>query len=90
MNTILKLGVGVPSTPLASFSITRTDPRSSEHLGQIPSIRSCPSWCKEGDSVYVFGGYDGDDAKQRSQITPDFTGVQRMNDLFACNLDTHT
>ena len=27
--------------------------------GQIPSIRSCPSWCKEGDSVYVFGGYDG-------------------------------
>mmetsp|Transcript_26352 Transcript_26352/g.85315 ORF Transcript_26352/g.85315 Transcript_26352/m.85315 type:complete len:249 (-) Transcript_26352:1284-2030(-) len=43
--------------------------------GQIPSIRSCPSWCKEGDSVFVFGGYDG---------------VQRMNDLFECNLETHT
>ncbi len=27
--------------------------------GQIPSIRSCPSWCKDGDNVYVFGGYDG-------------------------------
>lgn len=27
--------------------------------GQVPSIRSCPSWCKEGSKVYVFGGYDG-------------------------------
>lgn len=27
--------------------------------GEIPSIRSCPSWCKDGDNVYVFGGYDG-------------------------------
>ncbi|CAN0181919.1 unnamed protein product, partial [Phaeothamnion confervicola] len=43
--------------------------------GQLPSIRSCPSWCKEKNSVYVFGGYDG---------------VQRMNDFFACDLDTYT
>ena len=43
--------------------------------GQTPSIRSCPSWCKDQNSVYVFGGYDG---------------VQRMNDFFACDLDTYT
>ncbi|CAN0564237.1 unnamed protein product, partial [Laminaria digitata] len=30
-----------------------------ETSGQLPSIRSCPSWCKDGDNVYVFGGYDG-------------------------------
>ena len=43
--------------------------------GQIPSIRSCPSWCIEGNRVFVFGGYDG---------------VRRMNDFFACDLDTYT
>lgn len=41
--------------------------------GDIPSIRSCPSWCKEGDNVYVLGGYDG---------------VTRMNDFYACDLNT--
>ena len=39
--------------------------------GRVPSIRSCPSWCKEGNRVYVFGGYDG---------------VRRMNDFFACDV----
>ena len=45
--------------------------------GTIPSIRSCPSWCKStiGGSVFVFGGYDG---------------VHRMNDFFECKLDTYT
>ena len=43
--------------------------------GQLPSKRSCPSWCKEGSYVYMFGGFDG---------------VHRMNDFFACNLDMYT
>ncbi|CAM9089696.1 unnamed protein product [Chrysoparadoxa australica] len=43
--------------------------------GDIPSIRSCPSWCKEGSTVWVFGGYDG---------------VQRMNDLYALDLETYS
>ncbi|CAN0014207.1 unnamed protein product, partial [Hapterophycus canaliculatus] len=28
-------------------------------LGQHPSVRSCPGWCKDGDNLYVFGGHDG-------------------------------
>ena len=43
--------------------------------GQVPSIRSCPSWCQNAHRVFVFGGYDG---------------VRRMNDFFACDLDTYT
>lgn len=43
--------------------------------GEIPSIRSCPSWARYEDKVYVFGGYDG---------------VQRMNDFWALDLKTST
>ena len=42
--------------------------------GNVPSIRSCPSWARRGDKVYVFGGYDG---------------VQRMNDFYEFRLDTY-
>lgn len=44
-----------------------------EAAGVIPSIRSCPSWARRGDAVYMFGGYDG---------------VQRMNDFFEFRLGT--
>jgi hypothetical protein len=39
----------------------------SNVVGEIPSKRSCPSWSLFGDSIIMFGGYDG---------------VQRKNDLF--------
>jgi len=41
--------------------------------GEVPSIRSCPSWARFEDKVYVFGGYDG---------------VQRMNDFWELDLRT--
>eukprot|EP00611_Tribonema_gayanum_P007104 TRINITY_DN16471_c0_g1_i1.p1 TRINITY_DN16471_c0_g1~~TRINITY_DN16471_c0_g1_i1.p1 ORF type:complete len:513 (-),score=180.22 TRINITY_DN16471_c0_g1_i1:25-1563(-) len=57
------------------FDFTRGRWEQMPTTGAIPSIRSCPSWCKEGSKVYVFGGYDG---------------VQRMNDFYACDLNTYT
>jgi N-acetylneuraminic acid mutarotase len=43
--------------------------------GEIPSIRSCPSWARYEDKVFVFGGYDG---------------VQRMNDFWELDLKSST
>ena len=39
-----------------------------------PNQRSCPSYVKDVDKLYVFGGYDG---------------VTRMNDFFVCDLNTY-
>lgn len=46
-----------------------------EQKGEIPSIRSCPSWAKADHSVYMFGGYDG---------------IQRMNDFYEFDIRTNT
>jgi len=43
--------------------------------GKGPSARSCPSYCKDRNSLYVLGGYDG---------------VERKNDFFVCDLSTYT
>lgn len=39
----------------------------------IPSPRSCPAWAKDGNCVYITGGYDG---------------VERKSDFFCLDLDT--
>lgn len=41
----------------------------------IPSPRSCPAWAKDGNCVYITGGYDG---------------VERKADFFCLDLDTIT
>jgi N-acetylneuraminic acid mutarotase len=43
--------------------------------GDIPTIRSCPSWVRHEDTLYVFGGYDG---------------MRRMSDFYALDLKTST
>ncbi len=40
--------------------------------GQVPSVRSCPSWATYKSSVFVFGGYDG---------------VHRLNDFYEFNAE---
>ena len=65
-------GYGVVGPPFASPDTQRW--KVVEAVGTIPSIRSCPSWARRGNSVYMFGGYDG---------------VQRMNDFFEFRLGVY-
>ena len=57
ISTILRLGAGARF--MQPVEIMHMIAYYLPLSGQIPSIRSCPSWCKERDSVFVFGGYDG-------------------------------
>ncbi len=49
--------------------------REVHATGQLPSVRSCPAWCKDDTRVYIHGGYDGH---------------ERKSDFYSCDLNTYT
>ena len=56
------------------FDLDRMEWSPMRFQGDVPSIRSCPSWARYRDSVFVLGGYDG---------------VARLADMFELRLDTN-
>ncbi len=57
------------------FDFERRKWREIHAHGQLPSVRSCPAWCKDDKHVYIHGGYDG---------------VERKSDFYLCDLTTYT
>ena len=57
------------------FDFERRKWREIRARGQLPSVRSCPAWCKDDKYVYIHGGYDG---------------VERKSDFYSCDLSSYT
>lgn len=57
------------------FDFERRKWREIRARGQLPSVRSCPAWCKDDKRVYIHGGYDG---------------VERKSDFYSCDLSSYT